>query len=334
MTDHREEYPMSRAQTAETSVACQCAARSSDLGHVRHRHRHRHHANFSRLDSRHDRRHPARPPVPDRGRAAPAAGGEGRVVQPGRLGQGPRRGRPDRGGRARRPPQAGRDDRRADLRQHRDRPGHRGSAQGLPRDRGDARQDVAREDRPAARLRRRRRARPDRRSAGVPPVLLPGGRPAHRRDPRRVPAQPVFQPGQPPGPLRVDRPRDLGADGGSDHSSGRRRGNGRHDHRHRPLPARAQAGPHRDRRRPRGFDLLRRARQRPSLPGRRRGRGLLAGDVRPEHRRSLDHRVGQGCVPDHPAAGPARGHPGRRLGRPGAPRRHPDCRRNRRPAMR
>ena len=75
-------------------------------------------------------------------------------------------------------------------------PRDRGPPEGLPGDRGDARQDVAREDRSAPRLRRRRRAGPDRRSAGLAAVLLPRGRPAHRRDPGRVPAQPVLQPGQ------------------------------------------------------------------------------------------------------------------------------------------
>ena len=51
----------------------------------------------------------------------------------------------------------GRHDHRADLGQHRHRPRDRRSAEGLPRDRGHAGQDVAREDRPAARLRRRGR---------------------------------------------------------------------------------------------------------------------------------------------------------------------------------
>ena len=73
------------------------------------------------------------------------------------------------------------------------------------------------------------------------------GRPADRRDSRGLPAQPVLQPGQPAGPLRVDRPGDLGADRGPDHPSGRRRRHRRHDHRHRALPARAQAGARRDR---------------------------------------------------------------------------------------
>ena len=104
------------------------------------------------------------------------------------------------------------------------------------------------------------------------------------RDPGRVPAQPVLQPGQPAGALRLDRPRDMGADRRPDHPPGRRRRNRRHDHRHRPLPAGAQPRPRRRRRRPRGFDLLRRRRERPPVPGRGRRRGLLARDVRPDHR--------------------------------------------------
>ena len=54
------------------------------------------------------------------------------------------RGRADRGRRARRPAAARRHDRRADLGQHRHRAGDRRAAEGLPRDRGDAGQDVAR----------------------------------------------------------------------------------------------------------------------------------------------------------------------------------------------
>ena len=270
---------------------------------------------------RHDRRHAAGPAVAHRRRPAPAPGREARVVQPGRLDQGPRRGGADRGRRTRRPAEARRHDRRADLRQHRHRARDRGAAEGLPRDRGDARQDVAREDRPPPRLRRRRRARPDRRPAGVAPVLLPRRRPAHRRDPGRVPAQPVLQPGQPAGPLRVDRARDLGADRRPDHPPRRRRRHRRHDHRHRPLPARAQPRPRGDRRRPRGIDLLRRARERPPIPGRGRRRGLLARDVRPVGDRPLGHGVRPRRVPDHAPAGPARGHPRRRVGRPRPPRR-------------
>ena len=143
--------------------------------------------------------------------AQAAARGEDGAVQPGRLDQGPRRAAPDRGGRARRQPAPGRHDRRADVGQHRHRPRDRRAAEGLPRDRGDARQDVAREDRPAARLRRRGRDRADRRRARVAAVLLPRRRPPDRGDPGRVPAQPVPQPRQPADALRHDRARSCGA---------------------------------------------------------------------------------------------------------------------------
>ena len=48
--------------------------------------------------------------------------------------------------------------------------------------------------------------RADRCRARFAAVLLPGRRPADRGDPGRVSAKPVLQPGQPPGPLRLDRP--------------------------------------------------------------------------------------------------------------------------------
>ena len=44
-----------------------------------------------------------------------------------------------------------------------------------------------------------------------PQLLLPRRRPADGGDPGRLPAQPVRQPGQPPGPLRVDRARRSGS---------------------------------------------------------------------------------------------------------------------------
>ena len=108
-------------------------------------------------------------------------------------------------------------------------------------------------------------------------------------DPGRVPAQPVLQPGQPAGPLRLDRARAVGADRRADHPPRRRRRHRRDDHRHRPLPARAQARPRRGRRRPRGVDLLRRRGERPPVPGRGRRRGLLAR--RRSTRRSIDRWV-------------------------------------------
>ena len=106
--------------------------------------------------------------------------------------------------------------------------------------------------------------RADRRPARLAAVLLPRRRPADRGDPGRVPAQPVPQPGQPAGPLRLDRAGDLGADRRPDHAPGGRRRHRRHDHRHRALPARAQARSGRDRRRPGGLDLLGRRGERPA----------------------------------------------------------------------
>ena len=140
-----------------------------------------------------------------------AARGEGRGAEPGRVDQGPRRDRADRGRGARREAEARRHDRRAHQRQHRHRPRHRGGAQGLPRDRRDAGQDVEGEDRPAARVRRRGRGGAHRGAARVARVVLPRGRPAHRGDPRRLPAEPVPEPGEPGGALPLDRARDLAA---------------------------------------------------------------------------------------------------------------------------
>ena len=57
-----------------------------------------------------------------------------------------------------------------------------------------------------ARVRRRGRHHPDRRRARVAGVLLPGRRPADRGDPRRLPAEPVLQPGEPGGPRGDDGP--------------------------------------------------------------------------------------------------------------------------------
>ncbi len=141
-------------------------------------------------------------------------------------------------------------------------------------------------------------------AARLAAVLLPRRRPADRRDPRRVPAQPVLQPGQPAGPLRLDRSRAVGADRRPDHAPGRRRRHRRDGHRHRPLPARAQARPGRGRRRPRGLDLLRRRGQRPPVPGRGRRRGLLAGDVRPDGGRPLGDGLRSRRVPDDAPARP------------------------------
>ena len=103
------------------------------------------HAGHPRLDPRHGRRHAARAAVAARARASRRSSSRrSRSLNPGGLDQGPRRDRDDRGRRARRAAAPGRDDRRADVRQHRHRPRDRRAAEGLPRHRGHAGQDVAR----------------------------------------------------------------------------------------------------------------------------------------------------------------------------------------------
>ena len=237
--------------------------------------------------------------------------------------------RTGRGRRARREAEAGRHDRRAHERQHRHRPGDRGLAQGLPGDRGDAGQDVQGEDRPAARLRRGGGGGSHRGAARVARVLLPGGRPAHRGDPRRLPAEPVPKPGEPGGPLPHHRPGAVAPVGRPDHPLRGGRRHRRHDHGGGPLPARAEAG-HRDHRGgPRRLDLLERAGQ--AVPRGGRGRGLLARDLRPLGGGPLRHGLRQGLVPLDAPARRDRGDPRRRLLRHGALRRLPGGARDRRP---
>ena len=171
-------------------------------------------------------------------------------------------GRDDRGRRARRAAAPGRHARRADVGQHRHGPGDGRAAEGLPRDRGHARQDVQGEDRPAARLRRRGRRLPDQRRARVARVLLLGLGPAGRGDPRAR-SSPTSTSTRPTRrPTTSPRARRSGSRPGADHALGRRRRHRRHDHRHRALPQGAQPG-HRDhRRRPGGLDLQRAVRRR------------------------------------------------------------------------
>ncbi len=148
--------------------------------------------------------------------------------------------------------QARRHDHRADLGQHRHRPRDRRAPEGLPRDRGDAGQDVARRRStccaPTAPRSwwRRPTSRPTRRS---PTTASPT---ASRGDPRRLPAQPVREPGQPADALRDDRAGAVAPDRRPAHAPGRRRRHRRHDHRDGALPEGAEPG-HRDhRRRPEG----------------------------------------------------------------------------------
>ena len=114
-------------------------------------------------------------------------------------------------------------------------------------------------------------------------------RAAGRGDPGRVQPEPVRQPGEPAGALRVDRPGDLGA--------------GRRGARRTWSPASAPAARSRasarylkERNSPtsRSSAPIPRARSTPArgplVPGRGRRRGLLADDVRPRGGRSLGAR--------------------------------------------
>ena len=269
--------------------------------------------------SRPRRPHAARAASDDRSRRRCDRRGEARVHGPGRLGQGPHRDQADRGGRTSREAQARRDDRRADLGQHRRRARHRRRDQGLPLHLRDARQDEPGEDLAPARVRRRSRHLPVRRRARVAGELLLRVRPPRRGDSGRLQARPVHEPRQPGGALRVDGPGDLGADR---RGAGRARDRGRHrrdDLRRGPLHQ--GAGPRRAdrRRRPRRLDLHRRRQPAPVPRGGDR-RGLLPGDLRPRHRRPVGHRVRQGLVPHGQADGARGGAADRRLRRHGRPR--------------
>ena len=244
-------------------------------------------------------------------------GGEGRVLQSRWVDQGPGRDPDGRGRRTRRPLTRRRHDHRADLGQHRHRARDRRAPEGLPGDRGDAGQDVAREDRPPARVRRRGRRVPDRRRSGLAAVLLPGRGPADAGDPGRVPAQPVLEPGEPGGALPEHRAGAVAPVRRADHALRVRRRDRRDDHRRRALSEGAQPEHRGDRGRSRRLDLLQR--ERASVPGRGRRRGLLARDVRPVGRGPLRHGLRPRRVPDHAPARRDRGPAGRRLVRARGP---------------
>ena len=136
----------------------------------------------------------------------------------------------------------GRHDRRADQREYRHRPGDGRRDSRLPLHPGDARQDVARKDRSAARLRRRRRHHADQRSARFARVVLRRRQPPGLGDSRRVSAESVSQSLQSRRALPHDRPRDLGADAADDHAFRCRHRHRRHDLRHRALSQREESG--------------------------------------------------------------------------------------------
>ena len=124
-------------------------------------------------------------------------------LNPGGSVKGPHRPRDGRGGRAGRPPASGRDDRRADLGEHRRRTRDRRGAPRLPLHLRHAGQDEPGEDLDAARVRRRGRDHADRRRSALAGELLRGLGSARRGDPRRLQARPVLE--SPRTPRRTTR---------------------------------------------------------------------------------------------------------------------------------
>ena len=238
-----------------------------------------------------------------------AARREGRVLQPGGSIKDRVAVAHDRGRRARRAAAPGRHDRRADVGQHRHRPGDRRAAEGLPRDRGDAGQDVASEK---IDLLRAYGAEVVVCPTDVDPelagVLLPRRRPADA--PRsRAPSSPTST------PTRPTRRRTTAATGPElwRQTGGRithlvvRRRHRRHDHRRaRATCASRTPTIEVDRRRPGRLDLLQRRGQ--AVPRRGRRRGLLAADLRPVGGRPLRDGLRPRLVPhDAPARARPRG---------------------------
>ena len=97
--------------------------------------------------------------------------------------------------------------------QHRHRPRDRRAHQGLPRDRGDAGQDVARRRSTCcAPTAPRSSSRPTDVDPESPQSYYRVADRLTRGDPRRLPAQPVREPGQPADALRDDRPGAVAPD--------------------------------------------------------------------------------------------------------------------------
>ena len=222
-------------------------------------------------------------PRPRPGRAAAAPPGQARDAQSGRLGQGPHRPADDRGGRAGRPAQARRHDHRADLGQHRPRPGHRRRAQGLSLHLRDGRQAV-----------RRRSSSSCGRTAPRSSCARPTSPPNRPRATTRVAARlardipGAFKPDQywnvenPAAHERTTGPELLGPDRRADHPFRRQRRDRRHDLRRGPRPQGAQPDDPGHRRGPRGQRPV--GRHGPAVPDRGGRGGLLPGHLRPADR--------------------------------------------------
>ena len=206
--------------------------------------------------------------------------------------------------RTRRPAQAGRHDHRADVGQHRRRPGHRGRPAGLRLHLRRHRQGGAREDRSAAGLRGRGGRLPGRRrrrTTRLPTTRRPSGWSRRPRAPSgrtSTPTRPTPRPtSTPPGPRSGEQ-----TDGKITHFVAGA-GTGGTTQRRRSLPEVAESRRADRRRRPRGLGLLRRLRS--ALSGRGGRRGLLA-----DHLRSPAWSTESSPISDHELV--RHGPPGRR----------------------
>ncbi|CAA9355362.1 MAG: Cystathionine beta-synthase, partial [uncultured Gemmatimonadetes bacterium] len=178
---------------------------------------------------------------------------QGGVHEPRRQRQGPRgaghhRGRRARGRAAPRRHRGG-----GDQRQHRGGAGAGRRHQGVPLHLHHPGQDEPGEGAAPQGVRGRGDRDAHRRGARPPRQLRDDGEADRRRDAQRHPRQPVLQPGQPRGPLRHHRPRDLGADGGAGDALRLGRGHRRHADGGGALPQGAQPRRPHHRRRPGGL---------------------------------------------------------------------------------
>ena len=218
------------------------------------------------------------------------------------------------------PAQAGRHDHRADVGQHRPRPRDRGRAQGLPLHLRHGRQAVRREAGAPARVRRRGRAVPDQRRAGVDPSSYYSVAARLARD---IPG--AFKPDQywnaenPSAHERTTGPEIWAQTEGrithlvaSVGTGGTVSGTARYLKAQNPSIQVIGADPE-------GCDPV--GRHRAPVPHRGRGRGLPPGHVRRVGRRPLGPRLGPRRVRDGPPDHARGGDPRRRVVRDGDARR-------------